>query len=180
MIAAVGAAAALVLLGGVIGAPVYVAPEVDPTPAHADVVYVLGPPTAARVELARALLDAGVGDTMLLSVPGGALRPGTRDHEKFRACNHPGGDVVCISPVPFTTGGEARALAELAEERRWTSAIVITRTSHVARARLLVERCFGGELAVIDAHEPLGFGGWAYQYVYQTAAFAKAFVTPDC
>lgn len=179
MIAA--AAAALALLAVIaVGAPFYVFPRVDAVPERADVVFVIGPPTEERVDLARQLLDAGVSDTMLISVPRAVFEPGSRESEKFRACNQPGGDVVCISPIPFTTRGEAEALAELAAERDWTSAIVITRTPHITRARVLVERCFDGELAMLDAHETLDVGDWAYQYAYQTAAFVKVVMTPEC
>ena len=92
----------------------------------------------------------------------------------------PGGDVICISPEPFTTQGEAAALGELAEQHDWHSAIVITRTTHVLRARMYLRRCFSGDLAVVDSGEPSGLATWIYEYAYQTAAFLKSTTEPGC
>lgn len=182
---AVGAAAitvgALVVAFILVGLPLYVFPTVDAVPAQADVVYVIGPPTPARIALARELIETGAADEMLISMPGDALAEGTPSRGRFSACNLPGGDVLCRAPDPATTQGEARLLAETAQEQGWDSAIVITMTPHVSRARMIIDRCFDGELtmrAVSD--QPSGLGSWVHQYLYQSAAFVKALAAPGC
>jgi hypothetical protein len=50
--------------------------------------------------------------------------------------------VVCYRAEPFSTRGEAEALRRLARERGWRSAVVVTSTYHVFRARMIVRRCF--------------------------------------
>ncbi|MET0862965.1 MAG: YdcF family protein [Nakamurella sp.] len=170
---------AFVLAGAIAGLPVYVHPPVDVLPAKADVVYVIGPPTRARLALARKLLDEGVSDQMVISVSPHVLQPGYTER-KFRACNRPGGDIICISPEPFTTQGEAAALGTMATQYGWHSAIVITRTTHVVRARMYLQRCFAGDLAVIDSGEPSSLTTWGYEYLYQTGAFVKSLTERGC
>ncbi|MBF4463267.1 MULTISPECIES: YdcF family protein [unclassified Rathayibacter] len=175
---AVGLVGALVLAAAA-GAPVYVFPPVDPLPPRADAVLVLGPPTRARTELGRELIAEGVADTLLISVwPSAASAPpGT---SAIVACDEPGMHVVCFSADPETTQGEARALARYARDNHWSSIVVITQTPHIVRARVILERCWGGHLAMISSGEPTAFGDWAYEYAYQTGAFAKVLVDQQC
>jgi hypothetical protein len=57
---------------------------------------------------------------------------------------------------------------------------VTTQAAHLERARLIVGRCFGGSIAMLNSGEPPE-GGWAWEYAYQTAATVKAwFVTNTC
>lgn len=169
--------AGFVALGGlvvwvVVGLPFFVFPTVDPVPQHADVVLVLGPPLPERVDVAERLLAEHRVDTALVSVPGpesawdvGAL------------CAR--SDVICFTPDPSTTRGEARELRTEAAVHGWTSAVVTTMPAHLARARTIVGRCFGGRLSMVaDAESP--YNGIAYQYVYQTAATVKSWILQGC
>lgn len=56
--------------------------------------------------------------------------------------------------------------------------VVVTFKPHVARARYILERCYDGDVAVIGVDQDLTLWDWAYQYVYQTAAFVKAAFSP--
>ena len=168
---------ALVALAGL---PVYVFPTVESTPAHADVILVLGPPTSQRMSAARDLVTAGVSDRILVSVPPSVYVPGTRDHEKFAACTRDDPVVHCFQPDPTTTRGEARELGRLAERNGWRSAIAITMTPHIARARMIIQRCFSGTLVMHTADAPLSAGDWIYQYGYQTAGFVRAGLERGC
>lgn len=173
-------AAVLVLgLAVVAGLPVYVLPSVDAVPERADAVLVLGPPTRARTDLGRELVREGVADTLVISVwPSDlAADPDERD---VVACDEPGMRVECFTADPGTTQGEARALADEARAEDWASVVVVTQTPHITRARLLLERCWPGEVLMVSSGEPYTLGAWIYEYAYQTAGFAKAFATPDC
>lgn len=64
-------------------------------------------------------------------------------------------EVTCPVPDPVTTRGEARAIAALAAERGWDSLIAVTSTYHIARAEMLLERCFPGRIQPVAA----GTGG---------------------
>jgi uncharacterized SAM-binding protein YcdF (DUF218 family) len=89
--------------------------------------------------------------------------------------------VVCPRPDPDTTRGEARMVAILAERRGWRSVVVVTSTYHARRARLLLRRCFDGQLQVVAAapREPR-FRTWAHANL-EPAELVRAPVTArDC
>lgn len=175
---AVGAVVALVLVV-VAGLPVYVLPATDPVPERADAVLVLGPPTRERTELGRDLVEEGVADTLLISVWASELDAPPESSDVV-ACDEPGIRVICFTADPGTTQGEARALADYARDDGWDSVVVITQTPHITRARLLLERCWGGRVMMVSSGEPHDLGDWIYEYVYQTGAFAKVLVDQGC
>jgi aminopeptidase-like protein len=49
--------------------------------------------------------------------------------------------------------GEAELLARLAAARGWHRVDVVTSQYHVVRARLLIARCYRGQLRVVGAHD---------------------------
>ena len=167
----------VVSLGGLaiwalVGLRFFVFPATDPVPDHADVVLVLGPPVRERVAVAERLLAEHRVDTALVSVPGQQSQ-----WDVTALCAR--SDVICFRPDPSTTRGEARELRVQTEAHGWTSAVVTTMPAHIVRARSIVGRCFGGSLSMVpDAEGP--FGGWPYQYAYQTAATVKSWFLPGC
>ena len=56
--------------------------------------------------------------------------------------------------------------------------IVITFTPHVARTRYIFAKCYPGEVTVVGVDEKLDLYEWAKQYIYQSTAFVKAWLTP--
>ena len=56
---------------------------------------------------------------------------------------------------------------------------MITMPAHINRARMVVQRCFAGSLAMVETGEGPTYG-WPYQYLYQTAATVKALLLPGC
>jgi hypothetical protein len=96
--------------------------------------------------------------------------------------------IVCFEPDPFTTQGEARALQSLSEEYGWKTADVLTAQFHVTRARVILQRCYKGDLGMIAYRQELpllvlpdlGRSSWAYHYMYETAAFVKVALNQDC
>jgi uncharacterized SAM-binding protein YcdF (DUF218 family) len=63
---------------------------------------------------------------------------------------------LCVRADPFSTQGEARLIARLARDRRWSTVDVVTSKFHVYRARLMIERCYDRRLVVVDAPNPKG------------------------
>ncbi len=149
--------------------PVYVTPQRD-QPAPADAILVLGGAHDGREELALRLARDGYAPLVLLSDPydGSPL--------VNRICH--GGysfEVRCFDPSPRTTRGEGRELARLAEERGWRRVIVVTFTPHISRARYILGRCWSGELLFADPRPRLSPARFAWDYLYQSAGYAKAF-----
>jgi hypothetical protein len=166
-----------VALGGLVvwvlaGLPFFVFPAVDRVPKHTDVVLVLGPPLAERVAVAERLLDEGKVGAALVSVPYDQV-PDSLTAFCARTA------VICADPSPRSTRGEARMLQRYAVKQGWDSAVVTTMPAHIARARTIIGRCFTGRVTMVsDAEAP--YGGWAYQYAYQTAATVKSWILPSC
>lgn len=72
-----------------------------------------------------------------------------------RFCASPPADVEisCFDPVPTTTRGEARAIADLAAEHGWEQVAVVTSEWHLTRSRLLLSRCTDAEVVMVAARE---------------------------
>lgn len=146
-------------------------------PRRVDVVMVLGPAWSERVAMGIALVEAGYADTLVVSTG----QDGARSPDAIYVCTQPQAfEVLCLSPEPYTTQGEARDLARLAEQHAWSSAIVVTMRPHTSRARMLFERCLDIELAFVDDAREIEPWRWARQYAYEAGAWAKAGLTFDC
>lgn len=154
------------------GLPVYVFP-MQQTPAHADVAFVLGSPDAWRIDLAKKLIDERRVSALLISVPSGQTPPST--------CSTPMPfPVVCARPNPSSTLGEARMLRTQLASHGWRTAVVITATPHIARARLILHQCVAEGVSVVGRSDGIDLGEWGRQYLYQTVAMVKALVDPAC
>lgn len=57
--------------------------------------------------------------------------------------------VYCIYPEPVSTWGEAQEVARMAEAGDWPAATVVTSDFHLARSRLLFQRCLGVPIALV-------------------------------
>jgi len=162
-------------------------PSVD-EPARADAVVVLGPASEGGVlDEARRLVDRGLAPRMVISATayqrgwlGNLCSTGDWTTPWDTSPQPAGPPVTCFVPTPGTTQGEARAVTELATANGWHSIIVVTPTYHVARSRLLFERCYGGRLQLTAPPDTTPLSRWAFQAVYQGAAFVKASLPRGC
>ncbi len=147
----------------------FVWPETDAV-QPADAVVVLAGGDGERLDRGLDLVREGVAPTLALSfgpddLCGGAEQPFA---------------VVCFRPDPENTRGEAAAIARIAAEHGWTNLVLVTSTSHVTRARMLLERCFPGTLQVTDATPRAGLPGWALAIVHEWGGLAEAIADRDC
>ena len=138
----------LVLVAGWVAVVVrFVLRPVQDGPRHADAVVVLAG-DHLRLGKALELMTRRVAPTLVIS---DGLAPGWREANRLCRRGAGGFRVLCFRPDPYSTRGEARAVARLATLHRWRSVLVVTSTYHVTRARLLFERCFRGRVAVVGA-----------------------------
>lgn len=168
---------ALAVLMAMPVAPVFFPLRVAPQPV--DAILVLGPATSSRLALADQLLDEGYSDFLLISAA--EEGPG-RSIPLTPTCSAPASyRVYCKQSMPFTTQGEIGMLEQLADKNGWRSAIIITDTTQVERARLYAARCFSGEAIVVSGDSRMSPLKSLQEYFYQSAGFAKAFlVTTGC
>jgi hypothetical protein len=166
------AALAGLLVWFLLGLHFFVFPRVDAVPHHADVVFALGPPLKERVAVVERLLDQGRVDAALVSVPYYAGPPSS-----LPICHR--AHVICADPSPSTTRGEGAMLHEYAKREGWSSAVVVTMTAHISRARSIIDRCFHGKVSMVESGEAPAHS-WFYQYLYQTGATVKSWLLPSC
>lgn len=156
----------------------FVHPETD-DPGRADAIFVLGG-GGNRVQHAVELVREGVATEAVFA------SPFVEDEGVWaaRPCNSrrppgvpEGATFECFEPDPATTRGEARLLGELAEARGWESVVVVVSTDQVTRARRLIERCWDGEIRMVDvAHED----AWPLRAIYEWGAGLKATLVRGC
>ena len=134
--------AVVVVAGAIISFRLYIVPASDGA-RPADAVVVLGgQETKARLQTADVMLKKFPGSVVVVSIPGGTACPQ----------QPPGASaIICVSPNPTTTQGEARTAAELAAKYGWKSMEVVTTADQVWRARLRFSRCWSGSLSVVRA-----------------------------
>jgi uncharacterized SAM-binding protein YcdF (DUF218 family) len=155
----------------VAGLPVYVRPQIDPL-RHADAIFVLGGVAHDRYPFGIALGEQGWAPIVVLSVDPWRTW--------YCATPHPHFDLRCFIPDPATTNGEAQELHRLAANYGWRTVIVVTFRPHISRARFILERCFDGNLVMVESPEHLSVLEWAFEYVYQTAGYARELLEPAC
>jgi hypothetical protein len=56
--------------------------------------------------------------------------------------------------VTDNTRGEAEWAGRYAERHHWHSVLIVPGRAQATRARLLMERCFSGQIVVVPASEP--------------------------
>lgn len=160
MLWAAGAAFA-VAVAAVLAAVVMVRWPRQDHPRHADAIVVLSGDHGERLALAQRLLSAGVAHILVF-----AGQPDSATAAQMCRGGQPF-QVVCVVPHPDSTRTEAQALGRLARQRHWTSIVVATSQSHIARARLLFQRCVGAQVQVVGAHLPFGgrlaVAAWAHE-----------------
>jgi uncharacterized SAM-binding protein YcdF (DUF218 family) len=84
----------------------------------------------------------------------------------------PGVKVICFDPNPGNTRGEAEFAGKLAKQYGWRSVVLVTTPTQDTRARLIMNRCFGGSIYVVTTS--LSWGDWPYQIAYGWGALLKA------
>jgi uncharacterized SAM-binding protein YcdF (DUF218 family) len=155
--------ALVVVLAGIVSVRLYVVPASDGA-RPADAVVVLGGQAyEARLRTADVMLNKYPGSVVVVSIPGGIPCPP----------QPPGASaILCFSPNPSTTQGEARTAAKLAAQYGWKSMEVVTTADQVWRARLRFSRCWSGNLSMVRSGSSIYLRMRAVPY--ETAATIKA------
>jgi uncharacterized SAM-binding protein YcdF (DUF218 family) len=119
-------------------------------PARADAVVVLSGGRGPRLARGLELVRRGVAPVLVVSDGWGATWP-----EANRLCAERRAPVrvLCFHPDPYDTHGEAEGFARLATARGWTSVLVVSSRYHIARAKILFERCFHGTVYTAGANQ---------------------------
>lgn len=130
-----------------------------------------------RLETALGLIDERQVENLV--IPNGTVATWP---DANRLCEGPTSfRVLCPTPRPDTTRGEARTIAALAEREGWSRLAMVTSDYHVSRARLLLSRCFDGDLAVVSANSKLNPFDRGVRIAHEWFGLARARVVErDC
>jgi uncharacterized SAM-binding protein YcdF (DUF218 family) len=137
---------------------------------HVDAVVLFAGGRGERLQLAEQLMEDGVAPNLV--IPNGETAEWL---EGNRACTEDRPyNVRCLRPDPDTTVGEARAIAALANDESWDTLLVVTSSYQLTRARLLLDRCFDGDVFTARAQPDLGWIGWAARIGHEWLAWSRA------
>lgn len=146
----------------------FIKPSVD-RPQHADAVIVLAG-ASDRLPVARKL--KGVAPILVLS---NSIGPGNEPANKqCQAASGP--DVICFTPTPPDTRGEAAAIAKLVAQHDWKSIVVVTSTYHITRARILVKQATSIKVYMVASKPKGSIAQWAWWLVHETGGLIDAVV----
>ncbi len=145
--------------------------EDDPVERADAVVVLAGAPE--RLPIAISLVRSGVAPTLVVSIDDSGFDPRREAFCDWKTAW--GVEVVCKQAEPFSTRGEARMVAELAEREGWRRVVLVTSRYHLRRAERLFGRCTGVELAVRGAPEPVVGLGRAIPFEWAKLALAGTF-----
>lgn len=118
-----------------------------PEPADAIVVLAGNP---GRLDTGLRLVREGAAPTLAVSLE---EHP---DPRAITACRQR--HAVCFHASPYSTRGEARAVARLARTHGWHRIVIVSSRFHLRRAELLFERCTDASVQVVPARTTL----WDY------------------
>ena len=124
----------------------------EDAPGKADAVVVLSGSKHERLDRGLELVRGGVAPVLVIS---GGFDP--RQPAAGRLCHAGRGEgfrVVCFSPDPDSTRGEAERTGRLAREQGWRRILLVTSRFHVTRARMLFDRCVDGDVDALGVDYP--------------------------
>jgi uncharacterized SAM-binding protein YcdF (DUF218 family) len=88
--------------------------------------------------------------------------------------------LLCPTPSPSTTRGEAHLFRDLVLEHGWQRLLLVTSTYHARRAALLVRRCVPAEVTVETAQPRIGPLKWLRVLVHESGGLVAAAVRRRC
>jgi uncharacterized SAM-binding protein YcdF (DUF218 family) len=159
----------------VITARWFVWPHSD-DPGRADAIVMFAGGRGERLPAAQRLAGRALAPTLVIMNGGDPAWP---QANALCAGEHAYA-VVCPSPDPDTTRGEARTAAALATDEGWTSLVLVTSDYHLRRASLLLDRCFDGDVAAVAAGGDIGIVARTRSVLREWPATIAALIDRGC
>lgn len=89
-------------------------------------------------------------------------------------------DVICFTPDPMNTRGEADAIGLLATKHGWKSIVVVTSKYHIARAERLLNQCTPSKVQMVATDPQFTPKQWIRRFVIETGGLLTVFLNPEC
>jgi uncharacterized SAM-binding protein YcdF (DUF218 family) len=124
------------------GLPLFLTRDDDPLPKRVDAVVALAG-SDESFAAARALVDGGVGKTLVVS-------SGRTDRRSLRSrtCREEQPDVICVNPGPDAGIDEAQAVSSVIRNHRWQTVVLVTSRYSLLRQARAFERC--GDFRIVE------------------------------
>lgn len=135
-------------LGYVIGIPLFLGDDGSSLPSRADAVVALSGSDRTLPE-AQALVQQGLAPVLVVSA-----EQSQRSKERAAYCRSKPKQVVCVNADPFTTSSESQVIAQVANNRRWTTLVVVTPDYESLRIERAFRRCSGFTVVMHSVDEP--------------------------
>jgi hypothetical protein len=146
LLACVGMVVLLTVVLVVATLRLFVYPSTD-QPRHVDgIVSFDGSNEGIRAAAAVGLAEKGYARVLLFSQGGNGADTSCPKVPRV--------SVECFVDVTDNTRGEAEWAGRYAERHHWHSVLIVPGRAQATRARLLMERCFAGQIVVVPASEP--------------------------
>jgi uncharacterized SAM-binding protein YcdF (DUF218 family) len=168
LVTAVVAAVVLGLAVVAVNLRLFVFPPTS-TPKHADAVVVLAGGDGERLDKGLELVRQGVAHNLVVSTGPNELCGTRHDFAVF-----------CFLPDPDTTRGEVEAIGRIADREGWRHLVLVTSDYHATRARLLLERCFAGNVDVTAAHSGKGPLSLLWAIGHEWGGLIESAIHRDC
>lgn len=171
----IASVAVVLVLFVVATAVLFIWPATDQARRADGVVALLGPDEGAREHEATFLVEKGYASVLLFS-EGNAIYDG-RSHAVHPCPDVRGVSVVCFVPDPPSTIGEIEWASNYAKRHGWRSLIIVSGHPQVTEARLLMERCYSGEILMVPP--PNGLLDDLSQLPHQWVGLVDALITDE-
>ena len=89
-------------------------------------------------------------------------------------------DIICFTPDPLNTRGEADAIGLLATDHKWSSITVVTSKYHVARSERLLNQCTPSRVQMVGTDPQFSPLQWLRRFVIETGGLLTVFLSPEC
>lgn len=149
-------------------------------PAKADAVVMLGGASKERLldaMMLRADLNAPYLVISNTNTPGNATADEYCKTHSNKAI-YP--DVVCFTPAPMDTRGEATELGKLAAKNGWKNIVVVTSNYHNERAGTLMHQCVNAEVTMMATTPNFTPWQWLRRFVIETGGLLDVNMNPQC
>jgi hypothetical protein len=136
------------VLGYVVGVPLFLGQDDESLPKGADAVVALAG-SEGTLPAAQTLVGGGIAPVLVVSA-----ERNSRDVQRARLCRSKDSDVICVYGGPFTTSGETQAITNLAERRGWDTIVLVSSDFEQFRLERAFRRCGDFRVATYGVDEP--------------------------
>lgn len=88
--------------------------------------------------------------------------------------------VICFSPDPDSTAGEALAVDDLSREHGWDEVVLVTEQSHLGRAKRVFSQCANVDTLAVSSGNPGPLSRDIRRTFYELGAAFKEAVASPC